>query len=441
MKRLLFIAQFEFLRQITRRQFLVLLFGMPLFFVVIVGGFGLVIALFLLIDSNEKMVGYVDQAGFIRADAIANNTGPVPLHAYPDEESAHIAFVAGTIDAYIIFPPDYLDMEAAATVYGHKRLSYEAQGTLEDVIRESLLPDKSEDVIDLATFPLNELDHHLIPTTSTAAAPAASTRDITTTDTTTTDTTTTSKDVRQKAWFFPVMFIFSMVVWNTFNSSSSYLLQALVDEKENRTMEIVVTSVSPEQLIGGKTLGLGLIGMTQLLVWLSYILTPLTMLAPFFQSISNVLLVLTGTIIPLAIVFFIPFYFLYAGLIVTIGALVSSVQEGQQLSSLIILPSIIPIFLLPVIQQDPNSILAIVLSMIPFTSPLTLIMRLSLVPVPLWQIGLSLLFLLLGVLLVIKVAARIFRLGMLRYGKAIKLRELLRMLRWQRRMESRHRRA
>jgi ABC-2 type transport system permease protein len=438
MKRLLFIAQFEFLRQITRRQFLVLLFGMPLLFLLIVGGFGLVIAIFVLSDSSETMIGYVDQAGFIREETFSTSTDTVPLHPYPDKDAAHAAYLNGTIDAYVIFPPDYLD-EGDATVYAQKRLSFEAQRTLRRLVRQSLIADNSDTNADLAAFPLAELDHRLIPTSpptgpvaDTDATPIPSAA-MTDTETLDSSNAAASDNMRQERWFFPLIFIFGIMFWSTFTSSSSYLLQALVDEKENRTMEIVVTSVSPEQLIGGKTLGLGIIGMTQLLVWLSYIMTPLTLLAPFFQSISDILITLTGTMIPLAIVFFIPFYFLYAGLIVTIGAIVSSVQEGQQLSSLVMLPSIIPMFLLPAIQQAPNGVLAVALSMFPFTSPLTLIIRLSLTPVPFWQIVLSLLLLLLGVLLVIKGSAHIFRLGMLRYGKAIKLRELVRMVRASRR--------
>lgn len=221
-----------------------------------------------------------------------------------------------------------------------------------------------------------------------------------------------------------------MMFVGTIFSSSSYLLHALIDEKENRTMEIVITSVSPEQLIGGKTLGLGLIGLTQLLIWLVYSLLPMGIGAVFVHSLQTFLATLLGDILPIALLFLVPSYLLYAGLIVTIGAMVSSLQEGQQLASFFLLPAILPLMFFESIQAAPHGSLAVALSMVPITAPLAMLLRISSAPVPLWQIGLSLTILLLSVVLVIIGSARIFRLGMLRYGKSIKLHELIRMLRW-----------
>jgi ABC-2 type transport system permease protein len=428
MKRLLFIARFEFIRQISRRRYLFLMFGMPLLMVLLIGGSGLIMALVLLVDTTEQAVGYVDQAGIIppeqdiSLDTTTSSFDAVALYPYPTESKANEAFITGRIDAYVVIPPDYLE-RGVVTAYGYTSLSFESETSVKRLLRRSLLANEAEQAARRATFPMARLRHRLLKPEPTPSAEVAGHSDM---PHTVTRVQPNNEDTRQQAWFFPLVLMFGMMFWGTVFGSSSYLLQALVDEKENRTMEIVITSVTPEQLIGGKTLGLGVLGLTQLMVWLSYGLGPMALLAPFFEPLREGMTAITTSILPVATLFFVPSYFIYAGVIVAIGAMVTSVQEGQQLSSLLMLPAMAPIFLIGLIQANPNGPLAIALSLFPITAPLTLMMRMSLSEVPLWQSALSLAILLLSVVLVIGGAARLFRAGMLNYGKRIRVRDVLR---------------
>lgn len=428
MKRLLFIAKFEYVRQITRRGFLFVLFGMPLLMVATVVLMALVMVLFLALNANEQAIGFVDQAGVIRSDVKIPSSSSnsliswIPMYRYSDEEAAHQAYTDGTIDIYVIIPPDYLDRGVVIT-YGQKRLSYDGQFTLRWVLRKSMLADEPDDVARVAYFPVQELKHRL-PPDSAATADSAGGDENQTQESDTQDDTIQQGDAREEQWYFPLALIFGTMFVGTIMSSSSYLLQALIDEKENRTMEIVVTSVSPEQLIGGKTLGLGALGLTQSAVWLSYGLGPVAGGSIFFEPLRSLFMVLTGDMLPVAMMCFIPSYLLYAGLIITVGAVVGSVQEGQQLASLVMLPSLLPLMLVGVIENQPDGAVAIGASLFPLTAPMTLMMRLALTDIPLWQIALSLIILSVSAVLVILLAARLFRWGMLRYGKRFRVRDV-----------------
>jgi ABC-2 type transport system permease protein len=129
---------------------------------------------------------------------------------------------------------------------------------------------------------------------------------------------------------------------------------------------------------------------------------------------------------------FIPSYVLFAGLIITIGAVVGSIQEGQQLASLVMLPALLPLMLVGIIENQPDGVVAVAASLFPLTAPMTLMMRLALTEIPLWQIGLSVVILSLSAVLVILFAARLFRWGMLRYGKQFRMRDLFKHV-WARR--------
>lgn len=429
MKRLLFIAKFEYVRQITRRGFLFMLFGMPLLMVATVGLMALVMVLFLAFNANEQAIGFVDQAKVIRPD-IKIPSSPsngivswIPMYRYPDTEAAHQAYTDGKIDIYVVIPPDYLD-RGVVTTYGQKRLSYDGQFTLRWVLRKSILANEPDNVARMAYVPLQDLKHRLSPSSS-ASDDTAGGDDSAAQEADTQDDSQKKDDAREKQWYFPLALIFGTMFAGTIMSSSSYLLQALIDEKENRTMEIVVTSVSPEQLIGGKTLGLGALGLTQSAVWLSYGLGPVAGGSMFFEPLRSLFMVLTGDILPVAMMCFIPSYLLYAGLIITVGAVVGSVQEGQQLASLVMLPSLLPLLLIGVIENQPDGVVAVGASLFPLTAPMTLMMRLALTDVPFWQIVLSLVILSVSAVLIILLAARLFRWGMLRYGKRFRLRDLL----------------
>ena len=199
----------------------------------------------------------------------------------------------------------------------------------------------------------------------------------------------------------------------------------IVEERSNRIMEILVTSITPTQLLMGKILGLGLLGLTQLVVWggAGLILMNVGQQFPFLNGISFPL-----DLMVVFVVFFLVSYFLLASLMAGIGAVVGSEQESRQFASLISLVLVIPFFFLTTFINNPNSNLALALSFIPFTSPITILLRMGFGSVPFWQIAVSLLILLVTTLFVIWASARVFRWGLLLYGKRIGIRQLIRVI-------------
>ncbi len=455
MRRLLFIARFEYIQQFKRPAFLFALFGTPILFAVLFLCAGLLGSLFMLSKKTEQAIGYVDQTGIIIQEdseqpatasietvaptatvaltetALATTTTSATTSAttslrsidfipYASEEEAHAAFMAGDVDAYVIIPPDYLD-RGSMTSYGHKHISMEGRTELRLMLRHNLLAHESSRVALRAPEPLSNLNHRMLKEPSVASQDNESATDEDTEE-------DRAGDHRETLWFMPLSFMFSFFFISTIFTSSSYLLHGLVEEKENRTMEIVVTSVTPEQLIAGKTLGLGAIGLTQPVVWLMYGVIPATLGAIFSEEIRTVLVSVLTDILPLVIMFFVPTYIMYAGIISAIGSMVVSVQEGQQVSSFFSLPMMLPFLLMGVIESNPHGTVALIASFLPFTAPLTIMLRLSIADVPTWQVLLSLSILVASAIAVIFITARIFRIGMLRYGTSLKPREILRML-------------
>jgi ABC-2 type transport system permease protein len=232
-----------------------------------------------------------------------------------------------------------------------------------------------------------------------------------------------SRSLSSSDWF---SFVFPMIAGIFFViamfTSGGYLMQAVVEEKENRTMEVIITSVSPNQFMAGKIIGDTAAGLTQILAWLAFIVIPILVGRNTFKFLQGIQ-VSTQTLAVLAFIMF-PSFILVAALMAAIGATVTEAREGQQMTGLISLPIWIPYMLTGVLMSNPNSPLSIVLSMFPLTAPMSILIRDGLTILPAWQIALSAVIQVLCALGAIWLAGRTFRLGMLRYGKRLAWREI-----------------
>ncbi|MHB8113085.1 MAG: ABC transporter permease, partial [Bellilinea sp.] len=208
------------------------------------------------------------------------------------------------------------------------------------------------------------------------------------------------------------------------NISGGYLLQAVVEEKENRTMEIVLTSVSTDQLMAGKIIGNLSVGLTQLAIWLIAAVIG-TIFFANLQSDTGSVEMIRSYLLILALTF-LPAFVMVAALMAMLGATATEAREAQQISGLFSIPIFMPLWFITTILEHPDSALAVGFSLFPLTSPLTLPVRVAISTVPAWQIGLSLAILVAAAFGAVWLASRAFRLGMLRYGKRLTLRELLR---------------
>lgn len=219
------------------------------------------------------------------------------------------------------------------------------------------------------------------------------------------------------------------------------VMTSIIEEKNNRVLEIVVSSVRPFQLMLGKIVGVGLVAITQILIWAVLIGTAVGVATPFLTpeamgaadmpnemagAISQI--TDTGFLVSLLIntlLFFIGGFLFYASIYAAIGSAVSNVQDASQLSTIATMPVIIGIIGSMAILNDPGSSLAFWLSIIPFTSPMAMMARLP-YGVAAWEIALALVLLYIAFVVMIWLCGKIYRVGIFMYGKKPTLMEIIR---------------
>jgi ABC-2 type transport system permease protein len=211
-------------------------------------------------------------------------------------------------------------------------------------------------------------------------------------------------------------------------------MRSVMEEKSTRIIEILVASVKPFYLLCGKVLGVAAVALTQYLIWAAagglvkgYGLAMASAVRPGVElpktQVSAALLVYMA-------VFFLAGYLLYASLYAAVGAMVSTEQEAQQAQAPLTMLIVLSFLLFNVILRDPNSRTSVVLSLVPFLSPVLMILRIAMQTPPFWQIALSLALSLVTTAAVVYFSAKIYRVGVLMYGKRPSLVELFRWLRY-----------
>lgn len=377
----------EYTRHVLRKRFILALLSVPLWLLFSIG-MGL---LSIVLQNNGLPVAYIDQAHFMTLNRLQDGDVPiftrVDFQPYASEAEARTALDAKKIQAYFVLPVDYQQTLKVRIVY-REQPSNTVYVQLHNLLRLNWLHGKPQPIVqrviegpELVIQSTQENRKGSNNDWAKAIAPIA-------------------------AGIFLIISIFT---------SSGYLMQAIVEEKENRTMEILVTSVSPGTIMSSKIMALICVGLTQILVWSIFPLVGLllfTAYTPYLQSVSfdwgNIALVFLTVV---------PTFILISALMATLGATITEAREGQQISSLISLPVMAPVMLAALIVTNPNGLLAIILSIFPLTASMTLLMRIGFASVPTWQIFLSTGLLILSAIGALWLSGRVFRLGMLRYGK------------------------
>jgi ABC-2 type transport system permease protein len=213
------------------------------------------------------------------------------------------------------------------------------------------------------------------------------------------------------------------------------VMRSVVQEKTTRVMELMVATVKPRSLMAGKILGVGGAGLVQVAVWLVIAAVTLTyrdqVLGVFGIAAGNVALPsLTFDVIAIALAFFVLGYFFYASMYAAVGAMVSTEQDTQQVQLPVTLLLIVGIVSVTSVSGDPRGVTAAVMTTIPFWSPLLMPMRYVLGGATPVDVVISLAILLVSTVLIARAAAKIYRVGVLMYGKRPSLQELIRWLRY-----------
>lgn len=197
--------------------------------------------------------------------------------------------------------------------------------------------------------------------------------------------------------------------------NSGQLLTSIAEEKENKVMEIIVSSVSADELLFGKVIGIVCAGLLQIAIWMVMVsvipsLTMMAMSDVVDYELRVMPLVFSGVLMILGFIF-------YGCLLAGFGSMGSTYKDVQQLSVVPILLACIPMMCPMVFIGSPEGMIARIMSFIPFFSPVAMTFRLGVIDVPLWEIGLAALILLVSIFLAIKLSARLFRAGVLMQGK------------------------
>ena len=221
--------------------------------------------------------------------------------------------------------------------------------------------------------------------------------------------------------------IMLMILYTSLLLWGQAVMTSVIEEKTSRVVEVMASGVSSTTLLLGKLSGVGAAGLTQVLAWaLSLLGVSLAAVAPIGSfSMPEV----TPLMLISFVVFFVLGFLFYAALYAAIGAAVNTVQEAQSLAFPVMLPIILAMISFPAVLESPEGTLAVTVSMIPGMSQLTMFLRIVVLTPPMWQILLSIALLGLGILAVVWIAARVYRVGILMYGKKPTFPELVRWVR------------
>jgi ABC-2 type transport system permease protein len=330
-------------------------------------------------NTGKLHEGYVDLSGLIKALPPEVEEGTLTF--YNDITSANQALTDGDIDAYYVVPKDYL----LSGKINYVRADYNPLSGLEN----SLM---FRDVLDfnLLGQDIQKADRYWNPIRAEEVALEESVK----------------RDVTNPMSYMLPYFV-GLILYVVIISSASLLLNSISTEKENRVIEMLVASTSPQEIMNGKILALGVVGLLQTGFWASAGLIIL--------NLSNQNTFLSGSLYlpPLLIVWIILYFLLgyaiYASLMAGVGALAPGMKEASQATMLVVMPLLIPLILSPSFSMTPDNAFSVALSIIPFTAPVSMITRLTAGSVPAWQLALSLGLMLVTAVLVARAVAGLFR--------------------------------
>jgi len=354
---------------------------------------------------QDNQVGYVDYTGTF--------TPPLPQYAgefipYAEEQAARAALIAGDIPGYLVIPTDYM---ATGQVIGY---------TKERGISGAMAVDSDEvEAFLVAHLLAGQVD----PALQERVTNPAKVSIVTLSE----GAEAGQSDVWAILSSFVLPIVFSMMLSITIFVSAGFLLQGVGEEKERRVIEILIYSLTPTELLAGKILGLGAVGLTQILVWFGTGWALMGGVAVVF-AVAGVLPFGVGTLI-LALIYFLLGYLLFATLMAAVGSLGTTAREGQQLAGFFSMAAFVPMWFMGFIMTNPNSLLARILSYFPLTAPTMVLLRLGMGEVPAVDIAISLVVLIAAIVFCLWGGAKIFRMGLLTYGKRPSIKEIWRALR------------
>jgi|CXWL01.1.fsa_nt_gi ABC-2 type transport system permease protein len=244
---------------------------------------------------------------------------------------------------------------------------------------------------------------------------------------------TTADGAREEAGFASFFFVYFLffLLYMMVLLYGQQVMNGVLEEKSTRSMEVLVATVRPFELMLGKLVGVCLVGMTQLGIWLTavFVLTSPGIL-PVMAALPGGMPQLSLSLIFHFFVCFVLGFFLYGSIYAAIGACFNNLQEAQQFASIAAMVVVVPVVLFFPISNDPNSTLAVITSLVPLFTPLLMLARIAVKMPPLWQIALGYALTAGTTLAIVWASGRIYRIGILMYGKKPTMKEIVRWVRY-----------
>jgi len=425
----------EFLGTVTRPGWLIATFGMPVFVGLYAGLIFLIGSTAAKMDKPTGKAGVVDRSAVVRFEKGPVAAGEIPDSArkavddavsmagasggsasgivktllagtefvpFADEASALAALERKDIGAVYVVPPDYVATGKITAYSGSESIISEgklAQIPLRRMLVKSLAADAvPPEVVKRMLDPMNLTTLNKRP-----------------------DGRWAERGIGELVRRLGVPIGFTMMLLISILTSAGTLIQGVSEEKENRVIEVILSSIDARSLLLGKLLGLGAAGLLQLAIWLTMALLPAVMLVAG--------LALSPKIVILCLAYFILGFLLYGTLITATGVIGTNAKDMQQYGMFWSIGSAIPMVFMEVLLRAPRGTTARILSYFPLTSPVTMMLRIGSEGVSWWEIPLTLAILAASVWIALRFAARVFRTALLMYGKRPTFVEIFRWMR------------
>jgi len=403
----------EYLTRVKKRSFIILTLLMPILFTGMMFG---IVFLSSISDKKAKVIVVADETG--EYFPVLKNTGQ---YVFVEAKEGFADFRKSSdesVYATLIITGDLLEKPEAITLYSDKQVI----GSLETAITSQLNEYLSN----------RKIESYQIPNLKEIIKDSKVNLKIKTIK-----TDETGKETQSSAQFASIIgMIFTFLIYMFVFVYGAMVMQGVLEEKTNRIVEIMVSSVKPFDLMMGKLIGIGLVGLTQFGIW-ALVFLGVSFSGIFLSNSFSLFQMMSGLLDAVNIVeicfyfvlFFIGGYLMYASLFAAIGAMVNSQEDTQQYMMPITILVLFAFYAGFFSAQNPDGPLAFWTSIIPFTSPIVMMVRIPF-GVPWWQMLLSIVLLVLTVILIIKLTAKIYRVGILMYGKKPTYAEIVKWLKY-----------
>lgn len=415
MNKLLLIIQREYTTLVARKSFIVITLLIPFLFVAI-GAVPVLISEWnnsgsaeavTVIDETGRLAGVIPDTESFRFIPLKGEAGSTDVKGFFDQ-------AGNSVSALVVIPANVLD-SAKVNIYSKSTVNMALVSHVTESLNDTLT------AVKIASMGVPNLDKMVKEAQVDIDVNSVKLSD----DGTESEASTTAAMVLGMVLaFITYMFVLTY---------GAMIMNSVIEEKTNRIVEVIVSSCKPFQLMMGKIIGVALVGLTQFLIWailisvavgglgISLANDPMSDLAVVFNAIQSVNLV---SIFTCFVVYFLGGYLLYASLFAGFGSAVDQASDASQFTSPIIIVMVVALYAGIGCMENPNGSMAMWCSMIPFTSPIVMMVRLP-YDVPFWQIAVSVALLYGAAFGLVWVSSRIYRIGILRYGKKFTFKEIM----------------